>query len=103
MGRPFPIHRELFAHVLVQDALDRAVGDELLQGTVDRGHQCLVALEEAEGVVFRLLGGGTHLQTGVRLQIGFGHGVVHDDAVHLAVVQGLEDHGVGVIGHDLFA
>ena len=84
----------LLADVLVQDALHGAVGDELLQRAVDGLQQGGVVLGDGGGVI---LHGVFGVQDGEAGALVGGHQslgglVIQDDAVHLAVLQGL--HGV---------
>ena len=74
----------LCGNVLVNDALDGAVVDELLQSAVDGVQQSGVALGHADGVVLVGILGVQNGQTGVCLHILLCGDVVDDDAVDLA-------------------
>ena len=72
-----------------------------VQSAVDGVQQSGVALGHADGVVLVGKLGVQDLQAGVGLHILLGGGVVDDDAVHLAVEQGLDSGGAVVIGGDV--
>ena len=74
--------------MLVHDGLQGAVVLQLLQSAVDGVQQLGVAFGNADGVIFLGVSGVKDLQAGVGRNELLGGGIVDDDGIDLAVVQG---------------
>lgn len=90
--------------ILIDDALDRSVGNQLLQRLVDRLGEGGVGLAGGDGVVLGDILGLQNLQSGVGLDEGLGRFVVDDDAVNLIGDEGHDGvRALGIALHILLA